>query len=93
MIYESFFNNKMVADCIIYKFNKNQSVIGGFDFNGVINGVKARRYHGPHKEYTEMIRNYINNLDKNFNNCSPEEAKALLEEVAKIFKNTINNNY
>lgn len=40
-----------------------------------------------------MIRNYINNLDKNFNNCSPEEAKALLEEVAKIFKNTINNNY
>ena len=27
MIYESFFNNKMVADSIIYKFNKNQSDI------------------------------------------------------------------
>lgn len=77
--------------------NKNEfvkkAVIGGGDFNGVINGVKAKRHHGPHKKYTEMAREYINIIAHKNANCSTEEAKALLEGVANKFRNTINENY
>ena len=70
-----------------------KAVIGGFDFNGVINGVKAKHHHGPHKEYTEMVRNTINDIAASNKNCTPEEAKVLQEEIASKFRNTINENY
>lgn len=77
--------------------NKNEfvkkAVIGGFDFNGVINGVKAKSHHGPHKKYTEMVRKKINDIAASNKNCTPEEAKALLEEVANIYRNTINESF
>ena len=77
--------------------NKNEfvkkAVIGGFDFNGVINGAKAKSHHGPHKKYTEMVRNTINDIAASNKNCTPEEAKALLEEVANIYRNTINESF
>lgn len=65
------------------------AVVAGFDFNGIINGVKAITHHGSHPKYTESIRQRILDWSKANPNYTPEEAKSFLEGLAKNLKDQI----
>ena len=68
------------------------AVSAGFDFNGVINGVKASVHHGPHNNYNELIRTKIYEWKRQNPDYTPEQAKSFLEHLAKRLKPMIQNN-
>ena len=68
------------------------AVAAGFDFNGVVNGVQATKHHGPHNEYTKMVRRALDDFKKTYPDYTPEQAKVFLENLAGDLKKNIQNN-
>jgi hypothetical protein len=65
-------DNKVVQD----------AVEGGFDFNGVINGMIVNKGHGPHKNYTEQILGKIDEWKQANPDYSPADAKEFLTDLS-----------
>jgi hypothetical protein len=75
-----------------------KAVEAGFDFNGTTNGLAIQKYvkatgagrHGPHPNYTNQIRNYLDEWVKQYPNYTPQMAKDELIDVVNAVKNKIN---
>lgn len=75
-----------------------RAVEGGFDFNGAMNGLAIEKYskstglgrHGPHPNYTEQIRQALDDWAELTTNYTPKQAKEFLEIITADIKNTIN---
>ena len=65
------------------------AVAAGFDFNGIQNGIKALKNHGPHSKYTESIRKAIGDWKNQNPDYTPEQAKAFIESLAGNIKKQI----
>jgi hypothetical protein len=68
------------------------AVAGGFDFNGVINGLAVKGAHGPHKGYTDSIMKSITEWVESKPNYTAKEAKVYMEKLATQAKEAIIKN-
>ena len=79
-----------------------KAVEEGFDFNGAINGIPLDKYidatgagrHGPHKNYTDQIRAYLDEwveLPANKGKWTPQQARDELEDLVGHLRERIKN--
>jgi len=61
---------------------------GGFDFNGVENGMWAVQ-NGSHKTYNRKVQNTLDVLAENYPDATPEQASELLKDVADDLKDKV----
>jgi len=64
------------------------AIAGGFDFNGLVNGIGVAAGHGPHKEYTGKISAMLDQFSKSAD-YSPEKAKEILEGFTNKLKQQV----
>ncbi len=74
------------------------AVLNGFDFNGAINGIPLQKYvastgvgrHAPHGNYTQQIRDYLQNVwGPNNPGWTPAMAQQELEDLTFYLRNKI----
>lgn len=56
-----------------------------------INGIKAKRHHGSHPNYTKMINTEISTWMEAHPNYTAKEAKNFIEELSERLKKKIEN--
>lgn len=77
-----------------------KAVEAGFDFNTATNGMRLEKFvkatgkgrHGPHPNYTEQIRVYLNEWARQNPNFTAQMAKDELTDIVDIVKNRITTN-
>lgn len=68
-----------------------QSAIeGGFDFNGVANGIGVNKYHGSHDAYTKQLSSKLDDWAADNKGYSSADARAFVEGLAGKAKNAVN---
>ena len=54
--------------------------------------MKAREQHGPHKGYTDIVRNLLETWAGKNPEYTPKQARKFIEAVAKRYKDIIRKN-
>ncbi|MBK7129124.1 MAG: AHH domain-containing protein [Crocinitomicaceae bacterium] len=76
-----------------------KAVEGGFNFNSIDNGMALDKYssktglgrHGPHPNYTNQIRQALDDWSEVTPNFTTQQAKEFLDIITSEIRNTINS--